>query len=307
MSSNLSEYIHRRDSGPVALDMNQYHEWLLERGSNVLWREAISRTTEAEKLLAEQYLRSVVYPNLFSFRYALDLGDRDRIGREFAAVRHWANGNMPDPVRPLYLKWTGAVSEDVTAANRLILEVTQGHMLTVAKACRDAVNSLDEWQGSFVMVSPVTNNNPEPARLANVRVSSPTAHANFLCLAGESGVEIIEVLTNGSDEFYIDESLQEDFYNLVNAVKSPEQQYHRILTLYLREPAATEAFQSAVRNLTLYGSAAVPLPEMTIQPPEEYPFWKVRVDDSFVVEVEPGRFKPVGEDETAVRHLELVK
>lgn len=307
--SKFVDYMRRRDSGPVALDMNQYRDWLLGRGSNVLWQEAVQHSTEAERLLAEQYLRSVVYPDLFSFRYALDSGDREKIGKEFSAIRRWHEGAMPDQVRPLYLKWTGAVTNDVGVASRLILDATQAKMLTVAKACRDAVNTLDEeWQDSIVVVSPVMDGcGAEPVRLADVRVSTPASWATFRCEAGESGVEIVEVLNRSSDGFYLDEGLQEDFYNLVNSMKSPPGHRHKVLTLYLNEPAAPEAFKAAVRNLTLYGSASVPLPEMTINPPQEYPFWKIRVDEALVVEVEPDKFRPVGEDETAVRHLEFMK
>jgi len=311
--SLFQQYVDFKCSNKITIRLEGYEKALEERLKNVVWREDYIDSSEAEKVAIEQSLLDQHYPQANQFMVALSSMNPCKIQAAYNAYQEWHKGAMPEALFQFkaYCLYGEKPKLNEQETLRFLLHKTSKNMHKLGKLLETATLFLPGWK-SAIGIEPKEPEGREwayPVEKAIVEVSRPPASGKFGCgLAG--GLEIW-TLDENNEAFYADAGLQKDFFGLIREVQQPRSKSHKkVMTLYFAAPFQERAvYADARRQLSVLGSAEI-YPRLMTEAaplPSIHDTWKVRVDARHLVQVQPGEFEPVGNNEIPIRYLELMR
>ena len=201
--------------------------------------------------------------------------------------------------------------------NELVVE-TQAHMQTIVEAIQQAISRIPDWNGSQIIVKARTidqQNDLQPETDASIEFGNDEIAPNFTYFVlDENKIEIDDVLEAGDDEFFTDNKIQSDYFNLIKEIRNPgsSNRSGKILTLYTARPKKDrqryESLQTIPSGIFLtnkYDSA-----EGIGHDFGGRDIWRIRIDSRYLIITLDSPFEKqyqaVGPDEIPVNNMNLV-
>jgi len=137
---------------------------------------------------------------------------------------------------------------------------------------------------------------------------------SFSYFVSDDGIEIDDVLEGGDEDFFTDNKIQSDYFNLINSLRNPNMSVkQKILTLYTARPYKDRKFylNSKVVPINIFMTSSYNFAEGFAR---EYggkkDIWKVRIMDQYLVKTmdspEQKQYQTIGDKSVPVESIELI-
>jgi hypothetical protein len=204
----------------------------------------------------------------------------------------------------------GSGSTSYSQADELADELiakTQEHQNKAAESIRQAIDTLDDWRGSEIIVKPHywsrgwKNHSDDPFTPvddSNVTVSLPSQRRehddydpSFTWFSGEFGHDNVDdVLQAGDDDFFYSSDVEADYFMLVNTLKRGLKAEEKVITTYTARPRPDRKLYQDVSEIPGNVFLTTDI-ERAVGYAEEYPprdVWMVRVSTKYLTETYRG-------------------
>jgi len=175
-----------------------------------------------------------------------------------------------------------------------IINGTRVNLEKIAKNVGEAVSRIESWNNTplIVMARTVGKNDGylQPRDDASIEFGSSSMAPSFTYFMLDGKIEIDDILEGGDTEFFTDNKVQSDYFNLVKELRNPgSSQKGKILTLYTARPIKDRELymyaQEVPSNLFLTSnySSAEGIARDLGGNEEIRDVWKIRIDSRYLI------------------------
>ena len=195
---------------------------------------------------------------------------------------------------------------------------TQTHMQAIAETLQQAISRIPNWNGSQIVVKarPIDKQNDlQPETDASIEFGNDEMAPNFTYFViDETRIEIDDVLEAGDGDFFTDNKIQSDYFNIIKEIRNPgsSNKGGKMLTLYTARPKedrqryeSSQTIPSGIFLTNKYDSA-----EGIGRDFGGRDIWRVRIDSRYLITTldspNEKQYQAVGPEKIPVQRMELV-
>ncbi len=289
MASFFEQYLTKRERPPVVVDMDDYRAGLLAHGPT---------QHEADNSLLLQ-VENALPGNVKAMIAAASKKPHKLImipsSPVSANLRVAVNGGeVPNAWKP-----------------HSVLRGTALNMGKLGRALQMALQSIPQWHGSQLHVTPAPKIWAEPATDGLVKLDRCGCGNSFKAGVIGKGLRMQDIGNNPYGPFDMDTDGQEDFLNLIKTLQSGFQAKPRLVKMYFNAPKTMRSkLKKAGRETVVLRTAFIPpvplKPKKQKKENHDDDVWRVRVDERLLGLPIDGVYWPAEDEPLEIRHLELV-
>ena len=132
--------------------------------------------------------------------------------------------------------------EDANKYVKELVQKTQENMVEIKNKIQNAINQISNWTTDPITIQAQpshygTRVSAEPSESAEIIFGPKENHIYFNLSCHENEIHIDDVLEGGDEDFFTDQSVQNDYFALIDELRNlGKQRKHKILTLYTARP-----------------------------------------------------------------------
>jgi hypothetical protein len=324
----------------ITVNMSKYIESVRERIDSYI----DFSYAEYERLQGFQFnpdsvisaFESAGYPNIDAFKQFFQTKDLDQLHNAMTDVFAWWKQKKDTKIWQILSPALKALNdyETVSEGNQIVWTEEFGRkrleevaaraqqtMEKIHKNIAEAISRIPQWNNSPIQIIAnelYKDNDIDSEPDATIKVGAATEWdmtPNFTYFVLENGsVEIEDVLEGGDTDFFTDNNIQADYFNLVNALRNPNAfTQAKVVSLYTARPSKdrdrymnAKTVPSNIFLTTKYDFAYGFAQEYG----GERDVWKVRILDRYLVKtmdsVDQKQYQTIGKEEVPIASIELI-
>jgi len=201
-----------------------------------------------------------------------------------------------------------------------LISQTQVNMEKIQNSILGAISRIPQWNGSSIKVVAselYKDNDLEPETDAIIEVGGGEGWGgvpNFSYFASGDKIELDDILEGGDSDFFTDNNIQSDYFNLVNSLRNPQAfSKSKVLSLYTARPAKDRQMYMGGKEVpsNIFLTSSYDFAEGFAY---EYgggkDVWKVRILDRYLVKTmdspDQKQYQTMGDKVVPVVSIELI-